>query len=86
MAHVIAFGCTRAEDIEALVIHLCEGEIADELARPVEHRRKDEPSPLRHPIGESRGKPGFRTWPGDFIFRIAGDFEDPDAVPHRKPA
>ena len=53
-AHVIVLRGTRAENVEPLIRGLGDGEIADELAFAIEHRRQGELALRRHAIGEDR--------------------------------
>jgi hypothetical protein len=52
-----------AEDVEALVINLGDGEIADELAVVVEHRGERDAAGLRDAVGENLRQPGFGARP-----------------------
>jgi len=82
-AHVVSLSRRRTKHHEALVTRLGDGEIADQLAEFVEHRRQHDAPGLRHAVGHQPVEEIFRTRAGNLVFGEVGDLCDADALAHR---
>src|SRR5215469_5082709 len=77
-AQMILLGDARAEDDEALGSEIGHGEIADEFALVVEHRRQRHAALARQPIREHVLEPPRRSWTRNFVARKGRDFQQAD--------
>ena len=79
-AHVIFLRLARAPHVEALVRRLGDGEVADQLARRVEHRGQHDAARLRHLVGHQARQEGLRARAGEAVLGEVGDLGDAHAV------
>ena len=81
-AHVIDRRAQRAPDHEPPFARLGDGEIADQLARVVQHRRQHQPPGARHGVGHQMIQPGLGPRTRHLVFGEIGDLGDADAFAH----
>ena len=77
-AQVIALGRQRADEQELVVGVAADGEIADQLAALVEHRRQREPADRRHAVGHDLIEELRRARPLDLDLAVIGDLGHAD--------
>ena len=79
-AHVILLRLGRTPHVEAVIRRLGDGEVADQLAGGVQHRRQDEAARLRHLVGHHARQEGFSTRAREAVLGEIGDLGDAHAV------
>ena len=78
-AQVVELGGRRAPDEEIVGAALRHGEVADQLAGLVQHRRERDPPGARHPVGEQPLEPGLGAVASHRELGEVGDLGDADA-------
>ena len=80
-ARVVGLGGQRSEQVELVGLGGSRhGELADDPALVVEHRRQRDPPGRRHPGGQQGRQPRLRARPGDPVLRVVRDLRHPDPL------
>ena len=82
-AQMILLGDARAEDEVAAASGVGDGEVADQLALVVQHRRQREAAVARQPVREHALEPRAGAGPRDLVLGEARRLEQSDAVADR---
>ena len=81
-AQVVLLGDAGTEHEKAAAAGMGDGEIADQLAFIVQHRRQREPARARQPVREHALEPRGRTGARHFVLGEARRLEQPDRIAH----
>ena len=83
-ARVVDLGGERAEEVELVGLGRSgDGELADDPAGIVEHRRQRDPAGRRHPGRQQGRQPRLRARPGHPVLGVVRDLGDADALADR---
>ena len=82
-APVVNLGGVGADQEQALRAQAAQGEVPDQLAALIQHRRKRDPAGFRHVVRHDVRQPLFGARTGDLEFSVVGDLEQPDRLAHR---
>ena len=77
------FGEARAHDEITILGQAGNREVADDAARPVQHRRQAEPTRLRNTAPEDVVEPGARAFARNFVLAVIRRFVKPGRAPYR---